>query len=419
MIDAKHSTEVNPHAMDAFVKASDSFSIVASRDIVDIGGLKLWGKGQPVSATLHQRLLDRKLREPIESCLMAEDGVTTVRLYEEMSTLLESESPIAKVIKPYAAVLLDQVKLLPIHPVVQLLLTSALATRPSTLPHAVAAMALAGALARRERDAGIDVRLAMLGGLLHDVGEVYINPEYLDYSAALGLVGHKHLMVHPRIAQVLLQSMTDYPASLCRAISEHHERLDGSGYPARLEAKSISELGAMLAVVEATLGILRAKHAPLHRASFAMRIVPGEFSLLWIGLICSAANAGDANDFSTDQSAVTVGLATMTQIDTHLTHAQQLKASLTSQGRGKEALDIVDAALHRLMRLKVAWNALGFWGIDATELSDKEQFYVGMANKELQLRIRQLQRECLLLSERLGELERTSLQSLWTGLLEE
>jgi hypothetical protein len=418
MIDAKHRTEVNPHAMDAFVKASESYSIVASRDIVDVGGLKLWGKGQPVSATLHQRLLDRKLREPIEACLMAEDGVTAVRLYDELSALLDSDEPITQLIKPYAAVLLDQVKLLPIHPVVQLLLTSALATRPSTLPHAVAAMALAGAMARRERSAGIDVRLAMLGGLLHDVGEVYINPEYLDYSAALGIVGHKHLMVHPRMAQVLLQSMTDYPPSLCRAIGEHHERLDGSGYPARLGAKDISEFGAMLAVVEATLGILRAPHAPLHRASFAMRIVPGEFSLLWIGLICNTANAGDVHDLSTDPSAINLGLGSMTQIETHLAHAQQLKASLISQGRGKEALDIVDAALHRLMRLKVAWNALGLWGVDASDLSDKEQFYVGMVSKELQLRIRQLQRECLLLSERLGELERTSLQSLWAGLLE-
>ena len=392
---------------------------MASRDIVDIRGLKLWGKGQPVSATLHQRLLDRKLREPIEACLMAEDGVTTVRLYEEISTLLESDTPIAKVVKPYAAVLLDQVKLLPIHPVVQLLLTTALAIRPSTLPHAVSAMALAGALARRERDAGIDVRLAMLGGLLHDIGEVYINPEYLDYSAALGIVGHKHLMVHPRVAQVLLQSMTDYPEPLCRAIGEHHERLDGSGYPARLEVKGISALGSMLAVVEATLGILRATHAPLHRASFAMRIVPGEFSSLWIGLICNAADAVETHDFSTDPSTVSQGLATLTHIDAHLAHAQQLKVSLTTQGRGKDTLDIVDAALHRLMRLKVAWNALGFWGVDVAELTAQEQFYVGMANKELQLRIRQLQRECLLLSERLGELERTSLQSLWTGLLEE
>lgn len=62
---------------------------------------------------------------------------------------------------------------------------------------------------------------------------------------------------------MLLGSITDYPETLCRAIGEHHERLDGSGYPARLTGPDCSELGRLLAVVEVTVGILRGGRSPL------------------------------------------------------------------------------------------------------------------------------------------------------------
>ncbi len=405
--------------MDAFVKAGDTFSIVASRDIVDVRGIKLWGKGQPVSVALHQRLLDRKLREPIEACLEAKDGVTTARLHEELTAYLNSDTALARVIQPHAKTLLAEVKLLPIHSVVQLLLTTALATRPSTLPHAVSAMALAGAIALGQRAVHLDTRMAMLGGLLHDIGEVYIKPEYLDYSASLGVVGHKHLMVHPRVAQMLIRNMTDYPENLSRAIGEHHERLDGSGYPARLSANGLSTLGCLLAVVEATLGVARSNYTPLTRTSFALRVVPGEFDSLWTAMLCNAANTASSEEEAAMRPLAPADSQVPNQIEEHLAHALSLRDLLSQQGKGKDTLAIVDTVIARLRRLQVAWNALGFWGADKADLSQKELFQLDMAHKELEQRIRQLQRESLLLSERLGELEQTSLQSLWNGLLEE
>lgn len=65
----------SPEMLQAIVKAGETYSIVASQDIVDVRGLKLWAKGQPVSAALQQRLLDRKLQRPLEACLAVEDGV--------------------------------------------------------------------------------------------------------------------------------------------------------------------------------------------------------------------------------------------------------------------------------------------------------------------------------------------------------
>ncbi|MBC7662797.1 MAG: hypothetical protein H7276_03220, partial [Caulobacter sp.] len=72
----------NPHALAAILEASETKRIIAATDIFDISGIKLWASNQPVSAALQRRLLDRQLRQPLESCLVAQDGVTSITLLD-------------------------------------------------------------------------------------------------------------------------------------------------------------------------------------------------------------------------------------------------------------------------------------------------------------------------------------------------
>ncbi|MBK9344981.1 MAG: HD domain-containing protein [Burkholderiales bacterium] len=408
---APSGAHTNPDLLQSIIKASETYSIVASQDIVDIRGLKLWAKGQPVSAALQQRLLERKLKNPLESCLMAEDGVTPFTLLNELTALWAEEGALSHALRPHAAVLEKQLKQIPLHPVAQLLLTTALATRPDSLPHAVRAMALAGAMAQAQ-SSPVDTRLAMLGGLLHDIGEAYIQPQYLDPEKPLDLLGHKHMMVHPRMAQVLLSSTTDYPVTLCRAVGEHHERLSGSGYPARLSGEAISPLGMLLAAVEVTMGISRNRTAPLTRASFALRVVPGEFPSRYSSVIFNMAR--DAKEevphhFELPEVA-------LEHINTALNNAQQTAQAQQTPSLSTDARLIVSLALERLARLRLAWNALGVWGMSPTELTAQDHFEMSLAGRELRLRLRDLQRECMLMAEHLNELEMAQLQPIWADL---
>ena len=61
----------NPHALATILQASETQRIIAATDIFDLAGTKLWARHQPVSAELQRKLLDRKLRNPLETCLMA------------------------------------------------------------------------------------------------------------------------------------------------------------------------------------------------------------------------------------------------------------------------------------------------------------------------------------------------------------
>ena len=136
----------NPHALAVILQASETKRIIAATDIFDISGIKLWASNQPVSSALQRKLLDRQLRQPLESCLMAEDGVTGATLVQSLQELVVAESPLAPLLRPHAGKLVREASHLPLHPVVQLLLTAVQTARPQAYDHAVAAMALNGAM---------------------------------------------------------------------------------------------------------------------------------------------------------------------------------------------------------------------------------------------------------------------------------
>lgn len=404
-------SHADPDFLSAIIRTSETYSIVASQDIVDVRGLKLWAKGLPVSAVLQQRLLERKLLHPLEACLMAEDGVTPFYLVEQLGEFLESGHSMACALRPWALILEKNLKHIPLHAVAQLLLTTALATRPNAVQHAVQAMALAGGMAQAQISP-VDIRLAMLGGLLHDIGEAYVQPQYLDGEQPLDLLGHKHMMVHPRIAQLLLDATTDYPATLCRAVGEHHERLNGSGYPARLVGDAISPLGLILAAVETTMGLSHAQNAPLTRASFALRVVPGEFPSRYGSVVFNMAR--DAKEQLPDTLGAPANA--LEQINATLQKAQQTAQSLQTQTGSLERTAIVLLAQDRLARLRMAWNALGVWGVAPGQLTAQDHFEMSLAGSELRERLYELQRECMLLAESLSEPEKTELTPIWADL---
>src|SRR2546423_14942837 len=286
----------NPHALATILEAGETRSIIASRDIFDVSGTKLWARDQPVSQALQRKLLDRQLRHPLESCLYAEDGVTSRSLVRSVEALLQRDSPLATLLAPCADKLLHATTHLPLHSVAQLLLTAGEASRPESFEHAVQAMALAGALSLAHGGDTRQLRLAMLCGLLHDLGEMYIAPEYgeADADRTLDFQSYQHLVVHPHVGRLLVEQLTNYPIEVARAIGEHHERLDGTGYPHCLQRDQVSTLGRLTAVTDNTLAVLRGERAQLARASVALRVVPGEFDLGWVGVLSAAAGGAAA-----------------------------------------------------------------------------------------------------------------------------
>jgi len=357
----------NPHALAVILEASETRSIIAASDIFDIRGNLLWARNQPVSADLQRRLMDRALKSPIETSLMAEDGVQAATLAQGVATLSAPDSRLSALLAPQSAVLQRAASDIRLHPVAQLLLSAVETARPAMFAHAIEAMAVAGALvAARGSASDGEIAIAMTAGLLHDIGEMYVAPEFGEADAAksLDVETYRQLVVHPHVGHLLLKQLTDYPAEVAQAVAEHHERLDGSGYPHRLRDDQVSPLGRLLAVTEEALAALRAPGATLHHASVALRVVPREFDVHLAGPLATAAHALPP-------------MAARRGIDDLRHRLQRLDNALrAAPERIKAALptpcsDVLrhtaDLVLALVERLREGWNESGLWSIETID----------------------------------------------------
>jgi len=88
------------------------------------------------------------------------------------------------------------------------------------------------------------------GSLLHDIGKIFIPREILNSTRELSAEQYKIIRSHVELGMNHLKSVTDPPQEVIDIVYEHHERMDGSGYPRGLKSKEISQLGRLAAIVD-------------------------------------------------------------------------------------------------------------------------------------------------------------------------
>lgn len=89
-----------------------------------------------------------------------------------------------------------------------------------------------------------------LGLLLHDVGMSRIPLFIRDKTRPLTGEERDKILQHPIAGVKMLQKLNLNFDEMNQAILEHHERLDGSGYPSRNKANQISRFGKLCAVTD-------------------------------------------------------------------------------------------------------------------------------------------------------------------------
>lgn len=109
------------------------------------------------------------------------------------------------------------------------------------------------------------IEAAFLAGLLHDIGLLFIPKNCLDKRKKLSAQEWKEIQLHPIIAFKLLKEVEDFSASSRKAILDHHERPDASGYPMEKEEKDISELGSLISLLDDVIVIYQKQFKPLKR----------------------------------------------------------------------------------------------------------------------------------------------------------
>lgn len=290
-------TTVNRHYFDHVMHTGERHAVEAAEDIYSGSGIKLLAKGSRVDESTRERLLDHKLSRPLEDCLSVGGALAPEQLVPVAQRLLDEHGLLRALCaaESEAAAALGR---LPLSMAQQSLLTVYAESEPQRLRHAVGVTLIARALTRRLLGADVEaLRMQGLAGLLHDVGELYIDPAHLTRDATpLQAEQWKHIVTHPLVGQRVLLGLAG-PA-VARVVLEHHERLDGFGYPRGVSgAEELPLASQVLAAAEWLIGLLEGAPAPEldagAHASVATRLIPGEFNPAIVELLRAAGRLAD------------------------------------------------------------------------------------------------------------------------------
>jgi PAS domain S-box-containing protein/putative nucleotidyltransferase with HDIG domain len=111
-----------------------------------------------------------------------------------------------------------------------------------------------------EKDKIEGIRMA---GTLHDIGKIYIPAEILSKPGKISQEEYNMIKTHPKVGADILKPI-HFPWPVTKIIEQHHERMDGSGYPNGLSGDKILIEARVLAVSDVIEAM--ASHRPYRAA---------------------------------------------------------------------------------------------------------------------------------------------------------
>jgi PAS domain S-box-containing protein/putative nucleotidyltransferase with HDIG domain len=124
---------------------------------------------------------------------------------------------------------------------------------PYTAGHQKRVAQLAVAIADKLGLSEERINLIRMGSLIHDIGKIYIPSEILTKPSLLGDLEFAMIKSHPTVGYDIL-SKVDFIPIIVDIVYQHHERMDGSGYPLGISGDAIlleSMIVAVADIVEA------------------------------------------------------------------------------------------------------------------------------------------------------------------------
>lgn len=266
----------NANCLENIFAASEQSNIHAAKDIYDIKGIKLLAAGQEISNRTKDRLLDRKLLNPLETSIAIENAVSSEQIGTEAINLVKRFPALSQLSKNAEAEA-KQLKLFALQPFAAVLLTVMRDNGTQAFEHTVLVMLLSRMIANRMKLDNYTLQNLTVASALHDIGELYVPREHLRAGVSLTPHEWRNVMVHPLIGSKVIATHMNYPKEVARAVMEHHERADGTGYPNKIKTANLSVEGEILIVAEMLAAMLTKPNFPIQRALLVMKLLPGEY----------------------------------------------------------------------------------------------------------------------------------------------
>lgn len=255
---ANAASDSDLYYLESVTEFGETNEVVSSEDIYSKTGIKLINKGTRLNKSFYEQLVRHKLAiQPIDRSLTVKNAVTPKSLAHDAVELLDGEAQLTLMASalPDERLLRHALAKINLNSTLAFKLTMAREKRPVLYQHSIRIALISlylGACLNLKQDSMVELATA---AVFHDLGELHINPALLDSAHRLDAQERQHIYAHPMVAFLILREYPEYHPIISHAVLDHHERLDGSGYPRNIKGAKIGALGQILAVAELAGGL--------------------------------------------------------------------------------------------------------------------------------------------------------------------
>jgi hypothetical protein len=256
-----NSTTWEPLQLDAYadhlVRLSVTNPVVVVEDIFAADGELLLARLTVLDQKSIARLKHKTLAQPLANSIQLNSVIATddllqhlleaIRATEYFQSLAERKHPLSS-LEPVCAMLSGL-------PLVQQFLTVMAAQMNDLYQRTLCVSLWALYIAQEMRLPVAEANEVFWAAITHDIGMLHIDPQILNKTESLTAEDWLYVQSHVEISRRILMEVPGLSPAIITAVSEHHERCDGTGYPFAKVESELSLLGQILAVADSIVGI--------------------------------------------------------------------------------------------------------------------------------------------------------------------
>lgn len=285
-----------PHYIDSLSEMAGSLDMTTMRDIVSVTGAKVLPGGVRVDERLHEKLSGHRISgRELENGLAIAGGVDPESLARDIARLIDGHLWLSRLanLSGDALAMRHGVARLVLPSALRFRLTVARERRAPLYRHTLAVTAIAHYLALRLGLKPGATDAVLVGALCHDLGELFTDPAILDPIHRVSESECRYIYVHPITGWLIVRDLPGLDPEVPRAVIQHQERLDGSGYPYGIKGEAIGTAGRILAVADVAASIM-ARCADEQRLATLLRLNASRYDKAVLAALHDSLRPGEA-----------------------------------------------------------------------------------------------------------------------------
>ena len=241
------------------ILSADNLQFEVIKNIQNEKGILILKAGGKVDANSFDKIVNHKLLKPIDECLKLKNKITPDKLLDDFTIVCNKFiGDKANDFDGIVTVISNIISETNFDDITLNKLTVYKSGCSDNFNHALSTAFLStkiGVQLNYSHKNLVDIFNACL---FHDIGEMFLDFDVHSMESDLTEILYKKVKVHPIIAYSLLKgSKTNFSEEMLRGVLDHHERLNGSGYPRSLNGEHINQYARIVGIVDSFDAMLR------------------------------------------------------------------------------------------------------------------------------------------------------------------